>query len=408
MCGTIESMTGSPIIFTAAGSGGHIFAALATLKAFKKKYPTLARDLLFVGSTLTMEGEKHQLPMEERICMRLGVPFQKIRMGKLQRVFSFRALKNFLMIFVGFYDAFKLIKKIKPSVIAAFGGYVSLPMVVVGKFLKVKTVIHEQTSSIGLTNKILQSFADVIAVTYETSTLHFKKPVLVVGSPTMEHIYAIEDYDHLIAYCNREHSKLLEEKEYLAKLKWLVDMKKKRPVILLSGGSQGSHLLNQQMQAILPQLLEKYVVYLQVGENEWYNDYQVITEYVKTLPVDLAQYCIVRRFMHEEYGFLMRQADLFIGRSGANTVYQVGMNGLYSIFVPIPWVTRNEQYTNALILQEKGMATIIEQDKCTPTVLFDKIEEYFGNYKENKSRKVAQFALDADVKLASEISKLAV
>ncbi len=405
-------MSGSSIVFTAAGSGGHIFAALATLEAFKKKYPTLAKDVLFVGSTLTMEGVKKQLPMEERLCQRMGIPFRKIRMGKLQRTFSMHSLKLLLYIGFGFWDAWKLIREIRPSVIASFGGYVSLPLVIVGKLFGAKVIIHEQTSNIGLTNKLLQPFSDVIAVTFAASQDYFKKPSIVVGSPTMKHIYTIADYEHLLAYIKKEKSKLLDEPDYLLKLKWLADVKKKRQILLMSGGSQGSHFLNEQVKAILPELLRDYIVIMQVGENEWYNDYDALVEYVKTLPTDLAQHCILRKFVYEEYGYLMKSADLFLGRSGANTVYQVGMNGLFGLFVPIPWVTKNEQYHNAMILQEKGLAEVIEQEKCTSVLLLERIQKYMTIQAERKATHTEKiqpvFPLDADARLATEISKLAI
>lgn len=354
-----------------------------------------------------MEGEKRQLPMEERLATRMGIPFRKIRMGKLQRQLSLRTFKHMIKVLLGFWDAYRLLRELKPKVIVAFGGYVAFPMVIVGKLLKANIVLHEQTSSIGLTNKLLERYATTVALTFETSLPYFKKSAVVVGSPTMPHIYSISDYDHLVAYLNKEKSRVLEEPEYLIRLKWLSDIKGKIPILLMSGGSQGSHFLNEQMKAILPELLKTTVVIMQVGENEYYDDFKVMTEVVNQLPNDLAQHCIIRRFVFEEYGYLMKIADLFLGRSGANTVYQVGMNMLHGVFVPIPWVTRNEQYTNAMVLKEKGFAEIIEQDECTPQKLLKILQEQL-----KKSEKVVAkeplFPLDADQKLAREIGRLAV
>jgi UDP-N-acetylglucosamine--N-acetylmuramyl-(pentapeptide) pyrophosphoryl-undecaprenol N-acetylglucosamine transferase len=267
--------------------------------------------------------------------------------------------------------------------------------------------LHEQTSSIGLTNKLLQGLANFIGVTFDASVPYFKKPVTVVGSPTMVHIYSINTFDELQDYLKKEKSKLLEDQPYLGKLAWIEKEKKHRKVILMSGGSQGSHFLNEKLKEILPELLAKRIVIVQLGENEWYNDYQVWSDYVATLPSDLAQYCVIRKFVYEEYGYLMKQADLFVARSGANTVYQAGMNGLFSIFVPIPWVTKNEQFTNAVILRDKGFATIIDQANCTPKRLLDEInEELDANKTGNKGTIV--FPHDADQRLATAISVLAI
>jgi len=405
-------MVRSSIIFTAAGSGGHIFAAIATVKAFQSQYPTLAKEIVFVGSTLTMEGEKRQLPMEERLCGRMGIPFRKIRMGKIQRQFSLNSIKLFGKIILGFIDAWKLVSELRPKVVVAFGGYVSFPMIIIGKLFGSKIILHEQTSSIGLVNKLLQRLANVVAVTFETSLPYFKKPAIVVGSPTMFHIYGIKTCDHLLSYLDKSSGNLLESSTYIDKLCWLYDQKGKFPILLMSGGSQGSHFLNDKIRAILAALLKDMIVVLQVGENEYYNDFSIIQEYVLTLPCDLEKRCILRRFVYEEYGFLMNTADLFLGRSGANTVYQVGMNGTPAIFVPIPWVTKNEQYTNAMILQEKGLATIIEEQNCTPELLLATIKEQIAKIVSNRSKKGAKrepiFPLDADKRLAQEIGKLAI
>lgn len=403
-------MSVKPIIFTAAGSGGHIFAAIATLKAFVREYPTLASSVLFVGSTLTMEGEKRQLPMEERICQRLGIPFLKIRMGKLQRQLSLNSFKLAAKVVLGFWDAWKLIRKERPSVIAAFGGYVSLPLVLVGRMFGAKIVLHEQTSNIGLTNKILQRFAQFIGVTYDTSTPYFSVPVTVVGSPTMKHIYTIESFEHLLGYLHKEKSRLLEEPLYLESLQQVLEGKKRRPFILISGGSQGSHFLNEQIRAIMPQLLRHYTVYLQTGENEIYNDYNVMCDYVASLPADLSHHAIIRKFIHEEYGYLLQNADVFIGRSGANTVYQVGMNHTKAIFLPISWVTRNEQYTNAVILRDAGMALILDEKSVTPKDIISAIEQQLAHTQGSDSKDAVNriFPQDADSRMAKEIAKLAV
>jgi len=402
----------SAIIFCAAGSGGHVYAAIATLKAFQVQYPTLAKEVLFVGGTLTMEGENGNQSIEERLCERAGVPFNKIRMGKLQRQFSLNSIRLALLSLVGFWDAWKLLRRVKPKVIAAFGGYVTLPMVILGKLLGAKVILHEQTSSIGLTNKVLQPFVDLVAVTFSTSLPHFNKPAKVVGLPLIPQIHTIKEFDHLYKFLKHENCKLLNEPEYLEKLKWVGSQKGKTPILLMSGGSQGSHFLNEQLKSILPDLLKEMIVILQVGQNEVFRDYEVFKELIPSLPAELAKRCILRKFLFEEYGFLMFTADLFLGRSGAGTVYQVGMKGTRGLFVPIPWVTRNEQYTNAMILAEKAHAAILEQDKCTPPILLEEIRKQIAISLENQKNRSTQdaplFPEDSDKQLALEIGKLAV
>lgn len=157
------------IAFVAAGSGGHIQSALAVLEHLSGRYPEITKKSVFVGSNLNMEGEVKKVSLEESLCQRMGIPFVKMRSGKFQRQFALSTLRLLGGVILGFIDAWKFFSQHKPKLIVSFGGYSSLPMGIVAWLRGVKLIIHEQTTSVGLTNRILMKIADVSAISYKQS-----------------------------------------------------------------------------------------------------------------------------------------------------------------------------------------------------------------------------------------------
>jgi UDP-N-acetylglucosamine--N-acetylmuramyl-(pentapeptide) pyrophosphoryl-undecaprenol N-acetylglucosamine transferase len=370
-------MKSGTIAFVAAGSGGHIQTALAVLEYIVVTHPEMAKDCMFVGSNLTMEGEVKKESLEETLCKRMNIPFVKVRGGKLQRQLSLNSVKLFFGIIFGFFDAWNFFTKYDPAVVVSFGGYSSLPMGFVAWLRKVPFLIHEQTTSIGLTNRLLKRIADVSAISYVNSRPFFKgaKNIVMTGSPSREYLFKVNSIDSLHTYLSTHPTPLQNETQYIASLDALIKKSQEFPLILMSGGSQGSHMLNHTILPLLNDLSEKHSLFIQTGDNQLYKDYEVLTKAWEQLPEDRKSRVIIRKFIYEEFGILYKHASLYIGRSGANSVYEVGMMGIPAVFVPIPWVTKNEQFTNAKIIEDLGFGTILHQDDLSPDTLKASIEK---------------------------------
>src|SRR5690606_16159125 len=116
-------------------------------------------------------------------------------------------------------------------------------------------------------------------------------------------------------------------------------------------------IINISIRQILQTLLQKYQVILQTGDNQVHKDYDVLYRDWKGLSKDLKERLYVTKFVHEDnIGEVFNSTALFVGRSGANTVYELGALGIPALFIPIPWVTHNEQELNAQILVNLGQA----------------------------------------------------
>lgn len=197
----------------------------------------------------------------------------------------------------------------------------------------------------------------------------------MTGSPSREYIFSVKTVAQLDEYLSVHTTPLYEESEYIQRLVYIEEMSDVIPMIFIMGGSQGSHIMNETVAALLPELAKDHIVYLQTGDNQVMKDYDKIMNQVAAMPRELQKNIIVRKFIYEEMGLLYHNARQFVGRSGANTVYEIGMIGIPAIFVPIPWVTKNEQYTNAKIIKDLGFAEIIEQDHFSPEVLHNTLRK---------------------------------
>jgi len=352
--------TTAEILFVAGGSGGHVQTALGVIDTFS---PNLKEKTLFVGSTLSMEGEVQQTSMEQRLTAQARVPFVSIRSGKLQRSLSGQSFRLLGGVFGGFIDSWKLFKTVKPKVVISFGGYVSVPVVLVAWFKKIPIYLHEQTTSLGLANKIASWVAKKICISYPQSARFFPaEKVILTGSPKRHYLFDPDTVEKTVPHEIRQH---------LTRIKLLSN---EYPLLLVLGGSQGSHVINEAIEPLLGQLLQKYQVVVQTGSNQVYKDYDRLSAEARTYPAHVQKRLWITPFLNEELAVLYRLASVAISRGGANVVYELGMSRIPSIIIPLPFATQNEQFTNAQILEEQGLGIILEEKNLNPTSLSEALE----------------------------------
>jgi UDP-N-acetylglucosamine--N-acetylmuramyl-(pentapeptide) pyrophosphoryl-undecaprenol N-acetylglucosamine transferase len=232
----------------------------------------------------------------------------------------------------------------------------------VAKLLKAKIYLHEQTAAAGLSNRIIGRCADKIFLTFPSSKEYFPKGKTVhTGNLLRPEILNKSGTGNIV---DSVKNMLVNQEEF--------------PIIYISGGGLGSHILNITVKDALLILLQDFQIILQTGDNQTFKDYQVLNKEKEKLSKNLAKRFLPVKYVREkEIGFLLNNIDLFVGRAGANSVYEMGVLKIPSIFIPIPWVTHNEQEKNALILKELGLAEIIPQGELTPENLALKIKRFY-------------------------------
>jgi UDP-N-acetylglucosamine--N-acetylmuramyl-(pentapeptide) pyrophosphoryl-undecaprenol N-acetylglucosamine transferase len=365
------------ILITGGGSGGHVSVASGLIEGIKRKYPELYKNLVYVGGDLGMVGEEYGNSIEQRKFKNSEFKVRYIRAGKLQRSFSLSSIKLLLRTVLGVIDSFKILSEEKPDLIFSTGGFVSVPVCLVGWIKNIPIYLHEQTATVGLANKIVSKFAKKIYISFESSQKYFKnRNVKLVGNIVRETI------------TNFDISKVDSD------IKNIATDNTRYPLIYISGGGLGSHIINQKIVEEIEQIVSGYRVILQTGYNQNYKDYEKAIEIKNKLSKDKQEMFLPIKFINEEsIGYVYHNMDFFVGRAGANTVYEIGLLQKPSLFIPIPWVANNEQFENAKVLQDLGLSEILDEDtfkkadiKSTIDLYIDKLPRPKLNREELKEK----------------------
>ena len=331
----ILKMSSYKIIISGGGTGGHIYPAIA----IAKKILEISKDseILFVGAKGRMEMEK--VPEE-------GFEIVGLNVVGIQRSMSINAiLKNLKFPFLllkSFNHARKIIKDFQPNIVVGVGGYASGPTLRMAHSLKIPTLIQEQNSYAGLTNKWLSKKTKKICVAYENMNQFFETNKLVLtGNPVRKDI---ENLD----------AKLLDAKTYFK-------VSKNEKVILVLGGSLGAKSINEGILNSIDTIKDQPIKLLwQVGKRYFDSIENQLTQI--NIP-NVKALAFIKR-MDLAYSL----ADLVISRAGALSISELTLAGKPSILVPSPNVSEDHQTKNAMSLVNKSAAILVE-DKDTDSLL---------------------------------------
>lgn len=329
--------------------GGHLSPALATIEALEKKADI---KIFFFGRRHATEGHNN-LSAEYNEIKATNATFINITAGRLQRKFTTRTIWSLLKIPIGFIESFYYLLKIRPDIVVSFGSYQSVPTVVCAWLLGIKSIAHEQATIPGLATKINAPFTQKIFLTWTESAKYFQSSKTeVVGNLTKNAVFSKTTKDEKIGKFFSGEGKN----------------------IFVTGGNQGSHFINKIIFDVLPKL-SKFKIIHQVGTTNYDGDLDYARKIKQTnyLPVGFID--------SENIGAIFNKADLVIGRSGANTVWELATLAKVSILIPLPHAAAGEQLQNALLLERIGSAVIILQKDATGDKIKNSIDEICKNQK---------------------------
>lgn len=352
-------------------TGAHFTPAVATIEELKRKDGV---EVVYVGRKTTLEGDK-TLSVESKVLPSLGVKFIPIMAGRLQRTFTIHTIQSLLKVPIGLFQALYIILSEKPDVILSFGGYVAVPVVVAGWLFSIPIIIHEQTFVSGVANRICSVFADKIAISFVGSAFKGEK-VILTGLPIRRDIIGTSRGASLI------HRRL--------------------PIILVMGGNQGSHIINLALEGCLKELLKMAVVYHQTGDSR-YRDFERLEGLGKLGGLGiLRERYTVKKWIGEEYGEVLQEADLVVSRAGINTLTELALSKKPALLIPIP---NKEQSKNARYFEGLGLARILPQSKLSAEALLENIDTMLKSldHLREKARKAQTVIIpDAAKRLALE------
>lgn len=303
-------------------------------------------------------GEKKEF--DEKLVKRAGITFYGIHAGKLRRYFDFRNLSDLFKLPIGAAESLKILWELKPDLVFAKGGYVSVPVCVAAWLLRIPIWLHESDVSPGLATKICSRFADKIFVSFEESKDFFKhKNIEVVGNPIREFLL-----------------KGGKEKGYK-----FTGFSEKMPVVLIMGGSTGAQSLNKMVEKVLPELL-KHVQVVHITGDSYISppDERGGTfhnSHYKQL-----------KFLNEELADVYAISDVVVSRAGSGSIFELLALKKPMILIPLPTkASRGDQIENALVFAQRGWARVIHQDKSTPEDFLKEIL-YLLNDKKAQARMI--------------------
>jgi UDP-N-acetylglucosamine--N-acetylmuramyl-(pentapeptide) pyrophosphoryl-undecaprenol N-acetylglucosamine transferase len=302
------------VLIAAGGTGGHIYPGIAVAKEILRRDST--SEVLFVG---TARG------LETKIVPDNGFQLSLIKSAGLKNVGFVGKLKGLLILPKSFLEARALIKDFQPDAVVGAGGYVSGPVLLMARLLRVPTLVMDSNALPGFTNRRLAPFVSKAALTFEEAMPYFGKKGIVTGNPVRREFFEIQP-------------KSRGEKVNL----------------LIFGGSQGARAINNAMGEALEKLPDdKLRITHQTGEF----DFEKLKEiYARSAfaDADIRQYI---SNMVDEFA----KADLVICRAGATTCAELSAAGKAAIMIPLPTAADDHQRKNAEALQTAGAAKMILQ-----------------------------------------------
>ena len=324
------------VIVVAGGTGGHIYPAIAIIRKIQEMEKN--SEILYIGTSDRMEKD---------IIPKMGIKFVGIEMSGLNR----KNILSNISVFFKFKNAVKRslqeIDKFKPDVVVGAGGYITAPVLYAAHKRKIPTLIHEQNSIPGMSNKFIGNFADRICVSLPNSLELFpRKKVCYTGNPRSEEIIHVD---------------------VLKKSKIGFDDKKKLVVVVM--GSLGSTTMTKKIKELIPSFNNKNYQVLVITGKSYYDDYKSldVSDNVKIVP-----------FMDNLIN-LLKDSDLIISRAGASTIAEITAIGLPAILVPSPYVTNNHQYKNAKELSDNGACVIVSEEDFSGETIIREIDKLFDN-----------------------------
>lgn len=364
-------------------TGAHFTPAQAVIEELKTRKNI---EIIYIGRNHTQEGDKSP-SVESQVLPRLGVKFLALISGRLQRRFTRYTVPSLLKIPVGFFQAFYYLVKERPDVILSFGGYVGVPVVISGWLLSIPIIVHEQTLVSGLANRISNIFADKIAVSFEKDYDFDRLKIVLTGNPIRKEIL------------DSSNTKLSSE------LSTFFETAKKtgKPTILITGGNQGSHLINDTVSKSLGDLTKDAFVIHQTGDSKFF-DYDNLTREKENLKFK-GRYLVYKWIDGSEMGKILKMVDLAVSRAGANTLLELAYFGVPTLIIPIPFIYKDEQTANARFFKDRGLAEILPQGDLTPKSLVTTLQKMIRNLNALKDQAVGAKDLvipDASKRLAQE------
>ncbi len=325
------------LLISGGGTGGHIYPALAIVEDLMKQEPN--SEVLYVGS---------QRGLENQIVPKQGLKFIALEIQGFRRSLSLENFKTLALFFKSVRQSKKIIRDFKPDVVIGTGGYVSGAVVYAAAKAHIPTIIHEQNSAVGLTNKFLSRYVDKIAIGFHEAADQFPaKKVVFAGNPRAQQVANMH-----------------------SDFQWSqIGLKDDEPTVLIFGGSQGAPAINSAVVAAINEFNKRrYQVVFVTGTKRFdgvmsqlekvkINDNIKVLPYIDNMPQ------------------VLPKVALIVGRAGATSIAEITALGIPAVLIPSPYVTADHQTKNTMSLVTRGAALMIKEPELEAKSLLKAVDQ---------------------------------
>lgn len=350
------------VVLTGGGTGGHLTPLIAVAVTLRER----ARQ----GQIPVIDGEEPGLELiavgvitdgDRRAFDAAGVPAIHVPSGKIRRYLSGAHLTFFDLLVrlpLGMLIALWKMFVLMPDVVFSKGGYGSVPVSVAAWVYRIPVLLHETDLVPGIANQRLARFASAVAVGYRALEERFPaEKVFVTGTPLRPWFRKIPP-----AEAARQRLGLHERK----------------PVLFVTGGSQGAQRINTVLLTILIQLLPEVQVLHQVGEANAAAVRDFIQKDLRNFP-EIQDYHLIGTLSEEDMVLSMAAADIIMSRAGGTTLAEIAAVGRPSLLIPLHEAAQQHQWENAYFFREHGAAVVLDETNLSPAVLLSTIRRLLAS-----------------------------
>lgn len=365
-------------------TGGHLTPALACIDYLQKSSPD--STILFVGRMQTQNGTRQRSREQEEVEKR-KVPFIPFSTGKLVHGSLAAKLLQIFPFSRSLTKAFGIIGRYRPDAVVSFGSYVAVPIALAAWIWRVPVITHEQTRTAGIANSLIGKVAHTVALAHPESAQYFPTTKTVVtGNLIRQTLFT----------------------NTTVQPSWFTENLSK-PLLYITGGNQGSEVLNTTVSQCLTQLVRDWTVIHQCGAPTAQRNYKKdLQAYKRALNPQLRKRYFIREWIQEhELAWIYQHATASISRAGANTVDEIVLHAIPTIFIPLPFSHRDEQLLNAKAISKSGGALLLPQQHLSPDLLVKKLEEISKNHASMQQKLTTMKPKDGTADFCALVQKIA-
>lgn len=338
-------------------TGGHLTPAIALIEYVRSLED--APELVFIGRLVARESD--QQPSQEKFEMQeRGVAFVPFSAPKLDNLSILTMPMKAVRILRAVLRAIQILRREKPDLIVSFGSYLAVPIALAGWMMNIPVITHEQTRTAGLANQFISRFAKLVAISWEESRRFFPKSKARLTGNLLR--------------------KTLQSPP--KQPTWFTSTAS-LPMLYVTGGSQGSEVINTTICQVLNRLLRDWIVIHQCGASSNHHRYRDELMSVRSqLPRSYQERYFVREWLTEsELAWVYSHTTIALSRAGANTTQELAQHRIPALLIPLPFSSHNEQDENAKVLAATGGAVIIKQHDLDPEVLMSELKKLKNRHK---------------------------